>query len=256
MTQTFKTTQYIGVGVVLFILGLAGILSMLTMDIPIPSEAEALLKNKFTTREIKWLLLINPTVMLIVAVVTGTILYHRSGFQIPLIERLFGIYKVPFHAVDLFKYGLMGGVVSGILLSLTALVFEPLLPSEFLALGEQLKPSLAARFLYGGFTEEILLRFGLMTFIVWILSQFLSLRPALYWFGLILAGILFAFAHFPIAYQAVENPSILLLTYILVGNTIGGVIFGWLYWKKGLEASIIAHVVTHVVMLTAVAVFG
>jgi formate/nitrite transporter FocA (FNT family) len=41
----------------------------------------------------------------------------------------------------------------------------------------------------------------------------------------------------------------ILLTYILLGNSIGGVIFGWLYWKKGLESAMVAHVFAHVVMV-------
>jgi membrane protease YdiL (CAAX protease family) len=31
----------------------------------------------------------------------------------------------------------------------------------------------------------------------------------------------------------------------------GGLIFGWLYWKKGLESAFIAHVFIHVVLVIA-----
>jgi len=55
--------------------------------------------------------------------------------------------------------------------------------------------------------------------------------------------------HFPIAFQAIPNPSIGLLSYIIIGNTIGGIVFGWLYWKKGLESAFIAHIFTHIVLL-------
>jgi membrane protease YdiL (CAAX protease family) len=61
--------------------------------------------------------------------------------------------------------------------------------------------------------------------------------------------LVFAVGHFPIAFHAVGTPSSMLLLYILIGNTIGGVIFGWLYWKKGLESAFIAHILAHVVML-------
>jgi len=67
----------------------------------------------------------------------------------------------------------------------------------------------------------------------------------------IISSIIFALGHFPIAYQVVENPSMALLTYILIGNTIGGLIFGWLYWKKGLESAFLAHILTHVIMVMA-----
>jgi len=51
--------------------------------------------------------------------------------------------------------------------------------------------------------------------------------------------------------MAVENPTTGLLLYIFIGNAIGGIIFGWLYWKKGLESAIIAHIFTHVIMVLA-----
>jgi membrane protease YdiL (CAAX protease family) len=42
-----------------------------------------------------------------------------------------------------------------------------------------------------------------------------------------------------------------LISYIILGNSLGGLIFGWLYWKKGLEAAFIAHIMSHVVMVAA-----
>jgi membrane protease YdiL (CAAX protease family) len=62
---------------------------------------------------------------------------------------------------------------------------------------------------------------------------------------------MFALGHFPIAYQAIEYPSTGLLSFILIGNTIGGIIFGWLYWKKGLESAFLAHIFAHVIIVMA-----
>lgn len=239
-------------GLILFGLGLIGILSILTMNIPLPPEAEAILKDRFTHQQIKMLTLINPTIMMVVAVIVGTILYQKVNLKVPLIEKMVGIKNDNLNTSHILKYGILGGVLSGILLSLVGIIFNPILPAEFLELGESLKPSLAARFLYGGLTEEILMRFGLMTLLVWIASKiFKGTKPIAYWTGIIIASIIFALGHFPIAYQAVENPSMGLLTYILIGNTIGGLIFGWLYWKKGLESAFIAHIFAHVIMVIA-----
>jgi membrane protease YdiL (CAAX protease family) len=160
----------------------------------------------------------------------------------PLIERIAGIRKDNLNTANILKYG--------ILLSFVGLIFNPILPTEFLELGESLKPTIAARFLYGGLTEEILMRFGLMTLIIWIASKlFRGTKPIAYWTGIIIASIIFALGHFPIAYQAVENPSTGLLSYILIGNTTGGLIFGWFYWKKGLESAFIAHIFAHIILV-------
>lgn len=239
-------------GIILIILGIIGVASMLTMDIPLPPEAEAILKDKFTAGQIKLLTLINPTVLLIIFVVIGTILYQKVNLKVPIIEKLIGIRKESIKTTSILKYGIVGGILSGILLSLIGLVYNPILPAEFLELGESLKPTLVARFLYGGLTEEILMRFGLMTLIVWLCSKiFKGTKPFVFWTGIVIASIIFAFGHFPIAYQAVDNPTTGLLIYILIGNSIGGIIFGWLYWKKGLESAFIAHIFTHIVMIFA-----
>ena len=96
------------------------------------------------------------------------------------------------------------------------------------------------------------MRFGLMTLIVWLCSKiFKETKPFVFWTGIVIAAIIFAFGHFPIAYQAVDNPTMGLLTYILIGNSIGGIIFGWLYWKKGLESAFVAHIFTHIFMVFA-----
>lgn len=244
--------QKVFLGLILFGLGLLGVLSILTMNIPLPPEAEAILKDRFTPQQIKILTLINPTIMLIVAVIIGSILYQKVNLKVPLIEKIVGIENNNLKPSKILKYGILGGVLSGVLLSLVGLIFNPILPTEFLKLGESLKPTLAARFLYGGLTEEILMRFGLMTLIVWLVSKiFKGTKPIVYWIGIIVVSIIFALGHFPIAYQAVENPSPGLLTYILIGNTIGGLIFGWLYWKKGLESAFLAHIFAHVIMVMA-----
>lgn len=239
-------------GIILFAFGLTGIASMLTMEMSLPSEVEAMLGDQFSSRQVRLLTLINPTIMLLIAVIVGTILYQKVHLKIPLIEKMVGIKNDNSVGFDILKYGISGGILSGVLLVLVGLVFNPILPTEFLELGESFKPALATRFLYGGITEEILMRFGLMTLIVWIASKLLNgTKPIIYWAGIIIAAIVFALAHFPIVYQLVGDPSFMLLSYILIGNSIGGIIFGWSYWKKGLESAVMAHIFAHVVMVLA-----
>lgn len=237
---------------ILFVLGAIGVLSILTMEINLPPEAEVLLSEKFTPQQIKLLILINPTILLLISVIIGTILYQKVGLSVPLIEKAMGLKKDDVDIPGILKFGIVGGILAGVLLSLVSLIFTPLLPTEFLELGESVNPSLATRFLYGGLTEEILMRFGLMTLIVWIVSKISrGTKPIVYWVGIILSAVIFALGHFPIAYQTLGDPSTGLLSYILLGNTIGGLIFGWLYWKKGLESAFLAHIFTHVIMVLA-----
>ena len=237
---------------ILMLIGLIGIASILTMDIPLPPAAEAILLDQFTPEQIKLLTLINPTLLLLVAVIVGTILYQRVNLTVPIIEKAVGIETDTVPLSEILKYGILGGILAGVLLSLIGLIFNPILPQAFKDLGESFEPSLPARFLYGGLTEEILMRFGIMTLAVWIFSKIFGHTKAMvYWSGILVAAIIFAIGHFPIVYQAVENPTNVLLGYILIGNTIGGIIFGWMYWKKGLESAFLAHIFAHVVMVLA-----
>ena len=237
-------------GIVLTILGLFGIASLLTMEIQLPTEVEAAFKDRFTPEQIKFLVLINPTIMLIVAVIIGTILYKKVNLKVPIIERLVKLENSPFKYYDVLKYGVLGGILSGLFILIIAFIFNPIIPTELIELGKKIKPTLAARFLYGGFTEEILLRFGIMTLIVWLLSIiFKSNNFKIYWISILIAAIIFATGHFPIVFKTVSNPSVLLLSFILIANSIGGVIFGWLYWKKGLESAFIGNIFTHIILI-------
>ena len=42
-----------------------------------------------------------------------------------------------------------------------------------------------------------------------------------------------------------------LTLYVIVANSVFGLIAGYLYWKRGLESAMLAHMLAHVVMLTA-----
>jgi len=240
------------IGILLFIAGFVGILSLLTMDIPIPEDARNTLPPSLSDAQIKILLLINPFILLILSVFAGTILYERTGLKLPVIEKLLIKTSDSYNIYDILKFGAFAGILAGILISGTGYLYSGYLPDEFVELGKTIKPTLAARFLYGGITEEILVRFGLMTFLVWIFIKISKQTSSIeYWIGILLSSFVFAIGHFPAAFQAVESPSLLMLSFILTGNGIGGIIFGYMYWKKGLEAAMTAHIFAHGIMLAA-----
>jgi hypothetical protein len=241
-------------GIILFLLGMIGVFSLLSMEVTLPEEVEKIVADQFTTRQLKWLSLINPAVLLIITTVVGTLLHERVNLDVPLIKGALRKEKRE-NIRRIVLFGIAGGIIAGIFILIVGAAYEPLLPDEFLELGENIHTSLAVRFLYGGITEEIMMRFGLMTLFVWLLSKiFKSMNAKIYWAGILLAALLFAVGHFPVVFQAVGTPSALLLSYIILGNSIGGIIFGWLYWKRGLESAFIAHIFTHVTMVTLSAI--
>ncbi len=247
-----KKDQLILAGI-LFALGMAGVLSLLTMEIPLSPEQEAMLGATMTPQQIRMLTLLNPTLLLLVAVVVGVVLYRPVGLGVPVLEKLIRPGKARDMEWKRMVFGAVaGGLIAGVFIVGVNRIFQPLLSAEFPALQQNVDTSLAARFLYGGITEELLMRFGLMTFLVWGVSKIVrSFSPFVYRTGILLSALIFAAGHFPVVFNAVDEPSFLLLTYILLGNAAGGVVFGWLYWKRGLESSMLAHMVTHGVMVLA-----
>ena len=243
-------------GFLIFFIGFIGILSTLMMDIPLPAEIQKMVSKLFTPWQFKLLSLINPTILLLIAVVMGVLLYDKVNFKLPIIEKL--IYKdKQTESSGILQYGIIGGIISGILITITSIVYTPILPIEFIEMGEKFKPTLIIRFLYGGLTEEILIRFGIMTFLVWLIFKISGkLSSIVYWIGILVSAIIFGFGHLPVVYTVIDAPTTELLLYIIFGNAIGGIIFGWLYWKKGLETAMIAHIFTHIIMVIGENIFN
>ena len=132
----------------------------------------------------------------------------------------------------------------------------PILPPEFVAAGEKLTMPLSTRFLYGGITEELLVRWGLMTLIVWLPYRFLrkghgDVPVRYYWTAIVISAVKFGLGHLPIASLLSPTVTTALVVYVVIANALFGLIAGYLYWKRGLESAILAHMLAHVVMVTA-----
>ena len=67
--------------------------------------------------------------------------------------------------------GVIFGTAAGTVITLIAFSFQSILPTEFTALGSKIELTATARLLYGGITEELLMRYGFMTLVVWIVFK-------------------------------------------------------------------------------------
>ncbi len=241
-------------GVTLFTIGLLGVLTLLQLNFPIEKLSKAAL-DRFSIQELKILMLVNPSILLLIAVLTGVNLSRKVELGAPLIEKLLKIKNTTIIFKEQLKIGVIIGSSIGILTSFITLLFKSFFSLNFHKLTSEIEPPFLMKIGYGGITEELLIRYGFMTFIVWVIFKTSKkLNDYTYWFGIILSSIFFAIGHFPIVFSSVHNPSTSLLIYIFSGNFIAGLTFGWLYWKKGLEAAFIGHIFAHIIM-TALAFF-
>ncbi len=235
-------------GLVIFLLGVAGVLSLLTSELPMDA-LPALVRERFTDTQIKWLVLLNPMFLVLIMVCIGTPLHERAGLKVPTLMGWLEGTPVGGVFTGQLKTGVMFGALAGVLLVGLSLAFGDDIAADQEKLAAGIKPSLLARFLYGGITEEILLRFGVMTLVMWLAVKVLPSTAAA-WTSIAVASLLFALGHLPAVFAVIAEPSATLYAYILLGNMVGGMIFGWLYWKKGLEAAMIGHAMAHVVMVS------
>jgi membrane protease YdiL (CAAX protease family) len=109
-----------------------------------------------------------------------------------------------------------------------------------------------------GVREEVWLRLGLMTFFVWLAAR-LARQSApgagLIWSANLIACLLFGAMHLPQA-AALLGLTAPLVAFVFLGNGVPGLIFGWLYWRKGLVAAMVSHTVADIVSKVVLPLFG
>ncbi len=148
--------------------------------------------------------------------------------------------------------GLMAGVLGGMLL----FAVGSSAPAALVEVQERFALPLVARVLYGGITEELLLRWGVMTALVWLAWWFLqhrrgAVQAAFVWLAIAISALLFGAGHLPAAVALLGPLDAELVTFVIGANTVFGVLFGYLYWRYGLESAMIAHALAHVVSVLA-----
>lgn len=116
---------------------------------------------------------------------------------------------------------------------------------------------LAVRLLYGGVTEEVLVRWGLMSLLVWALWRVFRRGAAnpgagLAWIAIALSAVVFGLAHLPAAAGLAGPLAWPVVLHLTGANAAFGVIAGFLFWRYGLEAAIVAHVVAHLTLAAMV----
>jgi hypothetical protein len=98
---------------------------------------------------------------------------------------------------------------------------------------------------HAGVTEEILFRFGLMNLLVW-LGRRLGRSPGTtaIWTANLIAAIVFGALHLVGILPVPDIP--LVQASVVVQNTMVGLVFGWFYWKLGLESAMLTHMLLDV----------
>ena len=191
----------------------------------------------------------------------GLLLAGRVGLGLPLVEAWLKKEPIRKRLQGALGRPIVGGVlVACVIVGLELLIFVPLLTGSGITLPENPEgpvwQSLLAS-LYGGITEEVLVRLFLMTLLVWIgavLTRSKTGQPSsvVLWIAIVLAAIAFGLGHLP-ATAALGLPlNGLVITRAVLLNGVGGVLFGALYVRRGLESAMLAHYAADIMLLVVI----
>jgi hypothetical protein len=202
---------------------------------------------------------IQPAVLTTLAAAVGVWLSTKVGLHSPAAEAAAN--GDPFFAKlrPQILPGVIAGLATGVTLVASWIVAKPFLSPEFVERAQEFNKFLPhiTRFLYGGFTEELLLRWGLMTFLVWATWRLFQKgegapRSGYFVGAIVVSAVVFGMGHLPIASMLAGSLTMPLVVYVITANSIFGIVAGFLYWKKGLEAAMIAHISAHLVLISAI----
>jgi hypothetical protein len=189
---------------------------------------------------------LQTSVLLVLAVALGAGLAHRVGLRAPAVSAWLLGQPVGSALRTQWRAGALGGVAGAAWLwALAQLAPAALTPADAAS-----ALPLAVKLLYGGITEELLARWGVMSLLLWLgwrVVQRGQGRPSrtLVALAIGLSALVFAAGHLPAALAMAGALDAPVLAYVLVGNTAFGLVAGWLYARHGLEAAILAHMLAH-----------
>ena len=215
--------------------------TLASVDLPIPLPVLLVIQT------------VQNAIFLAIMIFLGMLLAKRIGLGMPVLDAYTQGESVADKFRAILPVSIVLGIIAGLLIiGFDVFVFQKALLNELgdkaAGLAQSAQPAawkgLLASF-YGGIAEEIQLRLLVMSLIAW-LGSFISKtsegKPtsAVFWIANILAAVLFGLGHLP-ATANILPLTPLVITRAIVLNGVGGVIFGWLYWKRGLESAMVAH---------------
>jgi membrane protease YdiL (CAAX protease family) len=247
---------------ILWAAGMAGVLSFLLVDLSaviaaLPTAGEPV--ELPPPALLKVISLVQPAILTSLAVLIGVWLADKVRLHSPAAEALARSEAFLPKLTPQILPGVVAGLASGIAIVLSWVIAKPFLTPEFVTRAQEFNALIpaAVRILYGGFTEELLLRWGVMTFLVWAAWRLVQKgkgapRSIYFIAAIVLSSVIFGMGHLPIAFALSGGLTLPLVIYVITGNSIFGLVAGFLYWKQGLEAAMIAHMSAHLVLILAI----
>lgn len=178
---------------------------------------------------------------------------HRVGLGSPLLHAWVNLRRTPQWRAAAPLQAVAAGAGAALLIVGAAVLLDPLLPemihppAKTAATASAVNGLLAS--FYGGIAEELQLRLFLMTLLVWVVARVrkAAVPTWAYWAAILLSALMFGAGHLPAAAHVWGLDAFVVFRTIAL-NAIAGLVFGWLYWKRGLEMAVLAHFSADIVL--------
>lgn len=144
-------------------------------------------------------------------------------------------------------------VIAGIVFSLDPWTFGNLIDGIKESNAAGMTPNgIIASILYGGIIEEILMRLFVMSLIAFLITKIFyknceEIPAKVFVIANVAAALLFAAGHLPATIVTFGELSPMLLFRCFLFNGGFGMLFGWIYRKRGLHYAMLSHAAVHVV---------
>lgn len=242
--------------IILLIASIFGVIAVIPYDLTLQG---VLLQNLPPLYILLTATIVQNVVIFGILIFIGLKLAKNVGLGIPILEGWLEGREVKNYLKSILGISIGLGLIAGALITGLDYLFSLAGATTNIAVAGQIYPPVWQGFLasfYGGINEEIVLRLFLMTLIAWIIFKIKKTQEGKptksgMWIAIILAAIIFGIGHLPTV-LAITTPTPIVITRVIVLNAVGGIMFGWLYWKKGLESAMISHfsadIVLHVIV--------
>ena len=194
----------------------------------------------------RWVVGVSLSLLLALAVALGVMLGQRVGLGTPLVNiALQG--RSPWRGIRFLSLpGLAGGIVGAAWLVTLVMLW----PESLSVVDPVYSLPLLPKLLYGGITSELLLRYGVMSLVMWLLWKrfgHAQRRPGwlLGWSAVVITALLGGAVPAYLAWSMSATLSGAVLAQLMMCEIVYGLLAGLLFWRYGLEVAILAHVVTY-----------
>lgn len=230
-------------GLVLWMLGLPGAVALAWTA---PPAWLAALAGDVSGQTLGWVAALGLSGLLVLAVWLGLKLGPQVGLSTPLIHAAVQG-RTPWRGMRVLSLpGVAGGVIGAAWLVTLAVVWPESMSFVDPVYGLPLLPKI----LYGGLTEELLLRFGMLSLVMWLMWKALGhprQRPGwlLGWSAIAVAALLSGGIPVYLGWTVTGTLATAVVAQLLVCEIVYGLLAGIMFWRYGLESAMLAHVVTY-----------